>query len=200
VSAAGLTEVDDATLARALVGGEGWAAPLAWRRFATMVRGFFQRALGPAGESDDLTQDVFFSVFAKIRYLREPSALRSFIYSAAVRRLRWHLRTKRIRSVLTLSRSGEVPEGTCAGADSEGRELLARFYRLLDALGTNDRTAYVLRFVEGMSLGEIAKATGASLATVKRRITRACAQMAVLVQADPDLSPYLVASGVTDGS
>ncbi len=191
-------EPDDAALVRGLVASEDWAARVAWNRYSPMVYGLLDRALGSAGESEDLTQEVFWRVFAAIANLRDPSALRSFIYSAALRMLRWHLRSKRIRRLLMLSAPGDLPEPASPGDDAEGRELLGRFYRLLDRLGADDRAAFVLRHVEELSLDEVARATGASLATVKRRVRRAAQQMAVLVKEEPDLLPYFVRAGGND--
>jgi RNA polymerase sigma-70 factor, ECF subfamily len=184
-------EPDDLAIVRGLLAKEEWAARAAWAQYGPMVYGLLDRALGSAGESEDLTQEVFLRVFAAIRTLREPRALRSFIYSAALRMLRWHLRSKRVRRLLLLSDSGELPDHGSQGADSEGRELLQRFYRVLDTLSANDRTAFLLRYVEGLSLDEIVRATEASLATVKRRLRRAADHVAKAAKADPDLSPYL---------
>jgi RNA polymerase sigma-70 factor (ECF subfamily) len=191
----GKEEFDDTAIVRGLRAGEDWAARLAWNRHAPMVYGVLDRALGRAGESEDLTQEVFCRVFAAIGSLRDPSAFRSYIYSATLRILRWHLRSKRIRQLLSLSDSGELPDHAYAGHDPEGRDLLARFYRLLDRIPTDDRTAYVLRHVEGLQLDEISRATGASLATVKRRVRRAAQEVAVLVKAEPDLAPYFERAG-----
>jgi RNA polymerase sigma-70 factor (ECF subfamily) len=184
-------EPNDVVLVHALCAREDWAATAAWDRYAPMVYGVFDRALGSSVESEDLTQEVFMRVFAAIRTLREPTALRSFIYSSAIRMLRWHLRSRRIRRMLSLSKSGDVPELASTGSDSEGRQLLAIFYRLLDALSANDRAAFFLRHVEGLSLEEIAKTTGASLATVKRRVRRGSQEVAALMKAHPDLIQYV---------
>ena len=189
-------EPNDVALVHALWAHEDWAATAVWNRYAPMVYGFLDRALGSSGESEDLTQEVFWRVFAAIRTLREPAALRSFIYSSAIRMLRWHLRSRRVRRIFTLSDSGDLPERASPAADSEGHELLVVFYRLLDALSADDRTAFVLRNVEGFSHEEIVKATGASLATVKRRVRRASQAMAVLAKADPELVHYVGGSDV----
>ena len=186
---------DDEEIVGGLLARQEWAARNVWTRYAPMVYGFFDRALGSAGEAEDLTQEVFLRVFAAIHTLRDPRALRSFIYSSAIRMLRWHLRSKRVRRLLALSDSGELPDRGSPGVDSEGRELLQRFYRLLETLGANDRMAFVLRHVEGMSLEEIGRATEASLSTVKRRVRRASNQVASLAKSDPDLSQYFVRYG-----
>jgi len=192
---------DDAELVGALAAREEWAARLAWSRYAPMVYGLLDRALGSAGESEDLTQEVFLRVFARIHTLRDPAALRSFIYSSALRMLRWHLRTKRVRRLLSLSRSGDLPDHPSPGIDDEGRDLLRRFYRLLDELGADDRTAFLLRHVEGLTLDEITRLTGASLATVKRRIRRASDRITALAQSDVELAQYLGReAGSADGA
>jgi RNA polymerase sigma-70 factor (ECF subfamily) len=196
----GGAEPEDSEIVRALRAGETWAAAAAWNRHAPMVYRFLDRALGSAHDSEDLTQEVFWRVFAAIRGLRDPAAFRSFIYSAAVRMLRWHLRSRRVRRFLMLSPSGELPDHPARGEDSEGRELLQRFYRMLDELAANDRTAYVLRHVEGLKLEEIAEVTASSLATVKRRIRRASERVAVLVKADADLAHYFVSGEGNHGS
>jgi RNA polymerase sigma-70 factor (ECF subfamily) len=190
----------DAALVRAFLAGEDWAAAAVWHRYAPMVYGVLDRALGSTSDSDDLTQEVFWRVFAAFGRIRDPDALRSFIYSAAIRILRWHLRTKRIRRILTLSDSGDLPDRGSPMTDNEGRELLERFYRLLDVLSANDRTAFVLRHIEGLSLEELAIATDASLATVKRRVHRASLQVTSLAKADPDLASYVLRSGGADES
>jgi RNA polymerase sigma-70 factor, ECF subfamily len=191
-------ESDDAALVRGLLAREEWAARTTWNRHAPMVYGLFDRALGSAVESEDLTQEVFLRVFAAIRTLRDPNVLRSFIYSSAVRMLRWHLRSKRVRAVLTLSPSGKMPDRASPGADSEARELLERFYRLLGTMSANERTAFVLRHIEGLSLGEMMDAMGASLATVKRRVRSASQRAALLAKADPDLVHYFVRGRASD--
>jgi RNA polymerase sigma-70 factor (ECF subfamily) len=53
------------------------------------------------------------------------------------------------------------------------RAQLAQIYALLRTLPTDERIAWVLRCVEGHDLDTVAKMTRCSLATVKRRITRA---------------------------
>jgi RNA polymerase sigma-70 factor (ECF subfamily) len=69
---------------------------------------------------------------------------------------------------------------------------------LLDSLGTNERTAFVLRSLEGLSLDEIVQATGASLATVKRRIRSASMRITALARLDPELAGYLVPEDSVD--
>jgi RNA polymerase sigma-70 factor (ECF subfamily) len=155
-----------------------------------MVFRLLERALGPSGEAEDLTQDVFLRAFSNLPSLRDVDALRSFIYSVALRTLRWELRRKRVRRILRLSNTGQLPEQPVRGVDSEARQILARFYGVLERLRVNDRTAFVLRHMEGQKLDEIAHTMGVSLATVKRWVGRAGLEVAAHVEGDRELAAY----------
>jgi RNA polymerase sigma-70 factor (ECF subfamily) len=183
-------DIVDADLVRAFAKGDSSAAGMIWTRHAPMVYRLLERALGPDGEAEDLTQDVFLTTFARLPTLRNTDALRSFIYSVALRTLKWELRRRRVRRILHLSHTGHLPELPVRAVDSEARQLLARFYALLDELGSNERTAFVLRHMEEFKLEEIAERMEVSLATVKRWVSRASQKVSVLVEADRELSAY----------
>ena len=183
-------DLDDAALVRAFSNGEEWAAHAIWARHAPMVYRLLERALGPSGEAEDMTQDVFLSTFSRLPGLRDSGALRSFIYSIALRTLKWQLRSRRVRRIVHLSLNGQPPEVPVRAADSEARQILVRFYALLDRLTVNERTAFVLRHMEGLKLEEVADRMGVSLATVKRFVARATQNVSELVASDRELSSY----------
>jgi RNA polymerase sigma-70 factor (ECF subfamily) len=158
------------------------------------------RALGSTSDSEDLTQEVLWRVFRALASLRDPSALRSYVYSSTLRMLRWHLRTRRLRRWIRLSESGNLPETVASGPPSEARDVLRRFYRVLDQLSANERTVFVLRHVEGLSLAEVARAAETSLATVKRRLRAATTRVSELAQRDPELAGYVLKRELPDES
>lgn len=179
----------------ALAAGEPAAAQEAWNRFAPMIHDLLRRGLGPRADVEDAMQEVFLRVFRRVETLRDPSTLRSFVFSIGVRVLRWQLRRRHVRRIVGLSRDGDLPESPHQPADSVAREALRRFYTLLDTVGPLDRTIFVLRNAEEMSLPEIARAAGVSLSTVKRRLAKVSARMARLAEADPLVSTYLSGQG-----
>lgn len=183
-------DVDDADLVRAFLEREGWAARAIWTRHAPMVYRLLERALGPNGEAADLTQDVFLSTFARLSSLRDFDALQSFIYSVALRTLKWELRRRRVRRILHLSPNGQLPDVPVRPVDSEARQILARFYALLDQLSAHERAVFVLRHMEGFKLEEVAERMGVSLATAKRWLSRGSQKVSALVEADSELSTY----------
>jgi RNA polymerase sigma-70 factor, ECF subfamily len=177
-------QTPDGDLARALIAGDPGAAEIAWERYAPLVHRIVSRALGPEAEVEDVTQEIFYRLFTRVRSLRKPEALRSFVVSFALRIVKWELRRRRARRWLTLSETGELPDNQLLFVTADSRYALRRLYRLLDQLPTRDRLVLVLRHVEGMTLEEIAEALTISLATVKRSLRYAAARLSALVDSD----------------
>jgi len=186
-----LDESDDADLARALIARDPQAPRTLWRRFAPMVFRMLRRALGPGHEVEDLAQEVFLCVFEKVPTLREPKALKAFVISITVLTTRSELRRLWVRRWIRLSGKGDATGKAVVHIDTDAREALGRFYSVLDRINAPDRTLFVLRFMEGLGLLEVAAASGMSLATTKRRLARAWSKVRLLVERDPILCEYV---------
>jgi RNA polymerase sigma factor (sigma-70 family) len=72
--------------------------------------------------------------------------------------------------------------------DLESRQLLQRFYALLNRLSARDRLVFVLRRVDGMTVEEIAATMDISISTVKRAMAHASDRLSRWVDADPSLA------------
>lgn len=185
--------LEDAALARSAAAGDDSAAAELWNRFAPLVHRLSMRFLGSRQDSEDLTQEIFLHVFASLHRLRNELAVRSFVYSVAIRRLRAHIRSR--RPPLEVAADVDVDslrlaDGGAPALDAEGRDVLRRLYRLLDGLTAEERETFTLRQIEGMRFSEIVQTTGLSLATVKRRLGRASEKFTALVEADAELAAY----------
>lgn len=187
----GLARAEDEELARALIAKAPGAAPVVWDRFTPFVRRILRRALGPAQNVEDLVQEVFLRLFLKVHELREPKALRGFIISITTMTVRSELRRRRAKSWLGFSPNPALLDLRVVHPDPAGRQALGRFYELLDRFNTRDRMAFVLRFVEGMSLLEVSAALDVSVSTTKRSLSRVRRRMLEHVQRDPLLAEYL---------
>jgi RNA polymerase sigma-70 factor (ECF subfamily) len=181
----------DEALVSAFVTGEPEAAEQIWQKYAPSVDRALTRFLGPGREIEDLTQEVFLRLFAKLPTLEDPRALRSFVYSIAIRVARWEGRRRWIRRCVSLSTGGTVPEQLADAGDFEARQALARFAAIIERLKGPARAAFILRHMEGLSLDDAAQALGISLATLKRRLRRANKSINDQVEHDPALTHYL---------
>jgi RNA polymerase sigma-70 factor (ECF subfamily) len=166
-------EVDDAALATEALAGRRWAQREIWYRFAPMVYGLFRRSLSPRHDHEDLVQEVFMRIFRRLPTLQKATALRSFIYSVALRVMSEEirhfqvLRRARAQLVLMADTSRGVP------VDYEARDTLLRIQNVLDGMKDKQRAVFILRHVEGMDLQEVADGLDISLATVKRYLAKA---------------------------
>jgi RNA polymerase sigma-70 factor (ECF subfamily) len=193
-----LDESADVDLARALIARNPQAPRALWRRFAPMVFSILRRTLGPGHDVEDLAQEVFLCVFEKVRALREPRALKAFVSALAVLTARGERQRLWRRRRIRLAEAGDASEKALVHVDTDGREALDRFHAVLDRINAPDRTLFVLRFVEGFGLVEVAAASGVSLATTKRRLARAWSKVILFVERDPILSEYLSATECGD--
>jgi RNA polymerase sigma-70 factor, ECF subfamily len=184
-------EVDDATLVHKLLDQHPHAARLIWQRFAPMVHRILRRSLGPDEDVEDLAQEVFMCVFQKASTLREPQALKAFVITVTAFTARGELRRRWSRRWLRRQRPQTGPGELVANQDIESREALRRFYDILDRISAQDRTAFVLRYIEGMPLEEVAAALEVSVATAKRRLTRVWDRVVLLAERDTALVDYL---------
>jgi RNA polymerase sigma-70 factor (ECF subfamily) len=180
----------DAEIYHRLVRGEPRAAVLAWRAYSVMVRGLVVRALGPNADVEDRVQDVFAVFFRKVATVKDPSALRSFLFGITLREIRSDLRRRRVRKWLQLSSTGEPVEAVAPG-DETARHAFDRLHRVLGSLDTREHLAFVLRHFEGYELVEVAEALSCSLATVKRILSAVETRVWSLAAQDPYLAPYL---------
>jgi RNA polymerase sigma-70 factor, ECF subfamily len=196
--AAPVVEPPDAELYHRLLRGEPRAAVLAWRAYAVMVRGLVVRSLGPGAEVEDLVQDVFAVFFRKVSTLKDPNALRSFLFGITIREIQTELRRRRVRKWLKLTSTGE-PVETVASADENARHAFERLQCVLQSLDTRGHLAFVLRHFEGYELVEVAEALSCSLATVKRVLSAVETRVWSLAAQDPYLAPYLEPE-VSEGS
>jgi len=191
-------EVTDVELARGLVAGSGWAIVETWRRFAPMVLTTAARALGSETDAEDIAQEVFQRVFRKAKTLRDPDRLRSFVFSFAIRVLRSALRRK-ARAWLVFRRPEAFVDLGGETVNMEARDLLRRFYALLDRLPAKDRLVFALRHLESMTVEEVAASMELSESTVKRTLAHATDRLSRWVESDLGLAGFLEGKGWNQG-
>jgi RNA polymerase sigma-70 factor, ECF subfamily len=139
--------------------------------------------LGDHNEALDLSQEVFLRVFRTIHAFRGASQLRTWIYRIVVNqarnRQRWWRRRHKSQQVSLdehIRDHGELPDVANGGSPDRvlGQKQLADRIRVaLDRLPFDQRTALVLREIDGLSYEEIGFSLGIAVGTVKSRLARA---------------------------
>lgn len=185
---------DPAALARGLKTHDPAANAVFFQRYAGRVESIVTRVLGFDAEMADVSQEVFASVLASLHTLKDASLLEHWLSRVAVltarRVLRTRLRRRWLRSFVDASEE-ERYEPVAATLDVEGRRALLAVHAVLASLPADERTAFALRFIDGMELTEIAAKTGVSLSTAKRRVARAEASFVAGATNYPELVPWI---------
>jgi RNA polymerase sigma-70 factor (ECF subfamily) len=138
--------------------------------------------LGDRDEALDLSQEVFLRVFRTLASFRGQSALRTWIYRIVINqarnRQRWWRRRRRSDQVSLddhLQQFGDMESKTDVLPDRllASKEAASKIWDALDRLPFDQRTALILREVDGLRYEEIAFSLGVAVGTVKSRLTRA---------------------------
>ena len=170
-----------ALIARCVAGDESACADLVAAHQRTVFNLAFH-LLGDRDEALDLSQEVFLRVFRTLSRFRGQSALRTWIYRIVVNqarnRQRWWRRRHRADLVSLddhLKRCGDVEATSDVPPDRllASKETAARIWAAMERLPFDQRTALVLREVDGLRYEEIAFSLDVAVGTVKSRLTRA---------------------------
>ena len=186
-------DVSDTELVAALTEGRPDAFRTAWQRFSPLVGGVLRNALGP-DELEDVQQEVFSCLFRRVGTLRDPLALRPFVLAITHNTVKYERRRRRRRARVALI--ADPAELNMAGREQPASNLaFGRFVALLRKLAERERATFVYRFVEGMTVAQVAVALNVSEPTARRSFSRAYARMQKWAARDPFLHDYLQRRG-----
>jgi RNA polymerase sigma-70 factor (ECF subfamily) len=151
---------------RCQVGDEA-AFEMLFDRYNGRLLYYLRRILGTGGQAEDVLQAVWLKVVRKIGSLREPRAVRTWMYRIAHNEAVQQLR----KSGREIS-MGEQEEILQAVAEEEDPPPLdtARIHAALDEISPEHRAVLTLRFLDDLSYEQIASVVGCSLGTVRSRI------------------------------
>jgi RNA polymerase sigma-70 factor (ECF subfamily) len=138
--------------------------------------------LAGANDMEDVVMDAFLKAWQSLPAFQGRSSLRTWmyrlIYNAAVDRVRARKR-RREQPMADRGRDGEtgraeaaVEDATQPGPDDivARRDMTEAVSRAMQRLSPEHRIVLELRYVEGLSYGEMAAATGSSMGTVMSRL------------------------------
>ncbi|MCA9562492.1 MAG: sigma-70 family RNA polymerase sigma factor [Myxococcales bacterium] len=160
------------------------------------VFGLVFRILGDREEAEDVSQEVFVTVFKAIDSFRQDSKLSTWLYRIAVNHAKNRLKylsrrgqnrkqpiqdTRETDLEPSHARRAQQPEQIAIGRQLEQQVSVA-----LSRLEEQYRVIIVLRDVNHLSYEEIGEITGLNLGTVKSRLHRARAALRQWLEANRD--------------
>lgn len=133
---------------------------------------FYHRCGGVAATAEDLTQETFMAAVAEIKRSRAVAAPVPWVLGIARHKLLDHYRRQQRAGWTVLAWDDELDEAAPSlgdWADDASRD------RILDALArvaASQREALVLRYLDGLSVPEVAAAVGKSVHAVESLLAR----------------------------
>jgi RNA polymerase sigma-70 factor (ECF subfamily) len=190
---------DETALVAAMANGRLDAAAAFYDRHVKGIHALVFRLMGPDAEINDVVHDVFVRALESLPRLRDPAALRSWLFGIAVRTVGIRFQKRKRQRWLRFLAPEDVPEVAAVPAtpasSAELGEALRDVYAILRGMDPDERMALVLDRVEGLSLEDGARATRTSLATYRRRLARAETKFFARAKSRPTLECWLSGEG-----
>ena len=149
------------------------------RAFATLVDDYYARCLRFAlhmlesrADAEEAVQDTFVRVYRALPSYREQDAFEPWLFRILGNRCR--TAGARARRHAAFMEYGDVPERASTSARDADLAWQDEIGSALRALPSEQREAFLMRHVEGMTYEDMCTATGAGLSALKMRVKRAC--------------------------
>ena len=126
---------------------------------------------GSRQDAEDALQDVFLRAYSSLRVSDHPISLRAWLYRVAHNRCIDHLR-KPVPPAIDLFETSRRPLHDPT-VEAERREDLRRLIEDVRRLPDQQRSALLMREMDGLSYAELSEALGVSLQAVKSLLVRA---------------------------
>lgn len=162
---------DDFSLIKRFIDGEEDTFNELVRRHKEKVRNIVYLTLNDRDAVDDISQDVFITVYRSLKSFRFESQFTTWLYRITVNKCKDHLRRKSIRRIVLPFRDNQEDPGYEISPDSTNTKEIVR--NAISRLPDKMRIPLVLKDIEGFSYQEIAETMQCEIGTVKSRIFRA---------------------------
>jgi RNA polymerase sigma-70 factor (ECF subfamily) len=152
------------------------------RLYRPRIFRFLMSSLADRDVAESLTQDCFLKAYNARHQFRGESSLSTWLTRIALNLVRDHLRSRRMRfwqktreTALDLVDISDWIPDTSVSAETAclQQERVKEVWKAVEQLSRQQRTVFLLRFVEEMELNEIAETTGMNTSTVKSHLYRA---------------------------
>lgn len=167
-------------LALRLQQGDPLAVTEAYERYRRGLFTFCARLLSDPVTADDVVQDTFMIVMTHHSQLRDPSMLKSWIFTIARNECFSRLKRKKMFREFDELNDEAVFEGPMEQVETE--ERIAAAEKLLNALIPQYKEVLLLREFESMSYDEIAAVTRTTVSSVKSRLFKARRSMMKILE------------------
>lgn len=133
-------------------------------------------------DAEDVAQEVFVQVYESINQFKGDSKFSTWLYRIAVTKSLDHLRKKKRKKRFAFLQSlfgvneeevRHTPDFNHPGVGLENKEKAAVLFKAIDKLPDNQKTAFTLHKLEGLSYQEVAEVMETTVSSVESLMHRA---------------------------
>jgi RNA polymerase sigma-70 factor (ECF subfamily) len=137
-------------------------------------------------EAEDLTQDVFIKVFENISSFKGESKFSTWLYRIATTTALDHLRSRKrkkrfgfVQSIFShdQEKKEQLPDFHHPGVKLDNKERATVLFKAISSLPENQKAAYTLHKLEGLSYREISEVLHTTVPAVESLMSRANANL-----------------------
>jgi len=171
---------DDFSIIKKFIDGDQSAFKILVKRHKEKVRNIVYLTMSSSDLVDDIAQEVFITVYRKLKNFRFESQFTTWLYRITVNKCKDQLRKKNVRKIfMPLQEGGEVSH---FATSVEENDLSNVVMDAVSKLPVKLRIPLLLKDIEGFSYQEIAESLECEMGTVKSRIFRAREKLKTILE------------------
>jgi RNA polymerase sigma-70 factor (ECF subfamily) len=169
----------DAELVARVLAGEQETYGILMERYRDRLGRYATHLLGDRSEAEDVLQDTFLRGYRFLAQCDDPARFGPWLFRILVNRCRTaHGVKRRSGPVLSLEAESHTAPDESPVETIGWREEIER---ALARLPTDQREAFLLKYVEDLSYEEMEAVTGAGISALKMRVKRGCERLRELL-------------------
>ena len=172
----------DAAVVNRVLNGEVEAYSILVERYFDHYVRFAVHLVGNREDAEEVVQDTFLRAYRALGRYEERERFGAWLLRILVNRARTVSAIGRRREKMFPDQVGEIVPEVGEAHPEERAALREEMARALDQLGREQREAFLLHCVEGLSYEEMSAVTGSGISALKMRVKRSCERLREILQ------------------
>ena len=175
-------ETSDAAIVQRVLGGDVEAFSILVERYHDHYVRFAAHLVGNREDAEEVVQDTFLRAYRALGRYEERERFGAWMLRILVNRARTVSAMGRRRDKLFPEQVDETLPEAAEAHPAERAAVREEVSRALAQLGPDQREAFLLHYVEGLSYEEMAAITGSGISALKMRVKRSCERLREILQ------------------
>jgi RNA polymerase sigma-70 factor (ECF subfamily) len=171
---------DDFLIIKKFIGGDNSSFQILVKKHREKVRNIVYLTMSSSNMVDDITQEVFITIYRKLKFFRFESQFTTWLYRITVNKCKDYLRKMNVRKIFTPIKDNEDFAFTESSLEED--DISKIVMEAVSKLPVKLRMPLLLKDIEGFSYQEIAETLECEMGTVKSRIFRAREKLKTILQ------------------